>query len=147
MERVKNPTKPSDKLRMNNLFAWNPAYTVGCAEIDQQHQQLFAMAGDLHKAMMERRGKEVLADLLKRLVAYTKYHFSTEERRMQESGYPHYMQHRTEHVKLTQQVIEFEEKVRKGEAAVSIEILKFLSDWLTHHIQRSDQKLASHLGK
>jgi len=128
-----------------SLFAWNPAYSVGCAEIDEQHQQLFKMADDLHCAMMDRRGKEALDGLLKSLVSYTVYHFATEERKMSESGYPNYLQHRTEHVKLTDRVLEYQQKVLSGEKPMSIEVMQFLSDWLKHHIQGSDQKLSAHL--
>ncbi|HTS74990.1 MAG TPA: bacteriohemerythrin [Bryobacteraceae bacterium] len=128
-----------------SLFAWNPAYSVGCAEIDEQHQQLFQMADDLHRAMLERRGKETIGGLLKRLVAYTVYHFSAEERQMKQSGFPNYIEHHAEHVKLTQRVVEYQEKVLKGETSVSIEVLQFLSDWLKHHIQGSDQKVGAHL--
>lgn len=105
------------------------------------------MADDLYCAMKERRGKDVIADLMKRLVAYTKYHFSAEERRMTESGYPGYLQHHAEHVKLTDRVVEFQDKVVKGEATVTMDVLQFLSDWLKHHIQGSDQKVGSHLKK
>ena len=128
-----------------SLFNWNPAYSVGCDEIDQQHKQLFQLADDLHRAMSEGRAKKALAGLLKRLVDYTAYHFSTEERRMTESGYPNYVQHHAEHVKLTERVLEYQKKVLSGETAVSIEVLQFLSDWLKHHIQASDQKLSVYL--
>ncbi|HUA84170.1 MAG TPA: bacteriohemerythrin [Bryobacteraceae bacterium] len=128
-----------------SLFTWNPAYSVGCVEIDKQHQQLFKMADDLHRAMVERHGKEAIAGLLKRLVDYTVYHFSAEEQRMTESGYPHYQQHHAEHVKLTERVLDYQKKVLSGETAVSIEVLRFLSDWLKHHIQGSDQQVGAHL--
>ncbi|HML17250.1 MAG TPA: bacteriohemerythrin [Bryobacteraceae bacterium] len=128
-----------------SLFAWSPQYSVGCAEIDQQHQKLFKMADDLHQAMSERRGRAVITDLLKRLIDYTVYHFATEEKRMQESGYPNYPQHRVEHVKLTDRVMAFQKKVVSGETMISIDVLQFLSDWLKHHIGESDQKLGTHL--
>lgn len=128
-----------------SLFAWSPQYSIGCAEIDEQHQQLFRMADELHQAMTARRGKEVLAALLKKLVAYTKYHFASEEKRMKESGYPGYPQHHEEHVKLTNRVLDYEKKVLNGETAISIEVLQFLSDWLKHHIQGSDVKVGAHL--
>lgn len=128
-----------------SLFQWDPAYSVGCAEIDQQHQQLFQMADDLHRAMTERRGKEAAARLMTRLVAYTKYHFASEEKRMAASGYSLYLQHRDEHSKLTDRVIVLQEKVNRGEAALSVDVLHFLSDWLKHHIQGSDQRLGAHL--
>ena len=49
------------------LFAWNDAYTLAVPEIDRQHQQLFAYAGQLHSAMMAGQGREVLAPFLANL--------------------------------------------------------------------------------
>ena len=58
------------------LFAWNDAYTLAVPEIDRQHQQLFAYAGQLHSAMMAGQGREVLAPILSNLIAYTRAHFA-----------------------------------------------------------------------
>jgi len=128
-----------------SLFVWNDSYSVGSVEIDGQHQKLFNMADELHRAMSEGRGKEALSGLLQRLVAYTRHHFAYEERAMRDHAYPGYLQHRMEHEKLTGQVLEFQNKVARGQATVTIEIMKFLSDWLRHHIQVSDQKLATYI--
>lgn len=103
------------------------------------------MADDLHRAMLAGHGKDVIADLLKRLIDYTVYHFAAEERRMTESGYPDYLQHHAEHTKLTGQVLEFQKKVLGGGPSVCIDLLKFLSEWLKHHIQGSDQRVGAHL--
>jgi len=128
-----------------SLFVWNDSYSVGSAEIDEQHQKLFHIADELHRAMLERRGKEALNGLLQRLVAYTRHHFACEERAMRDHAYPGYLQHRMEHEKLTGQVLEFQNKVTRGQATVTIEIMTFLSDWLRNHIQLSDQKLGKHM--
>jgi hemerythrin-like metal-binding protein len=128
-----------------SLFVWKRDYAVGCAEVDEQHERLFHMADELHRAMLERRGKEALASLLKRLLAYTEYHFASEERLMQETGYTGYLPHRREHVKLTEQVLEYQNRMSGGESQIAIDLMKFLSDWLKHHIQGSDVKFAAHL--
>jgi hemerythrin len=136
--------KLADKSGMS-LFVWKPEYSVGCTEIDEQHQQLFHIADELHRAMMERRGREALAGILKRLLAYTTYHFGNEERLMRETAYPLYLQHHLEHEKLTNVALEHQRKVLAGESALSIDVLQFLSNWLRIHIGASDQKLAAHL--
>jgi hemerythrin len=130
-----------------SLFVWNQNYSVGHPAIDEQHKQLFQMADDLHAAMLEGRGKEALAGLFSRLVTYTRYHFSTEEGIMRENGYPGYVLHHMEHEKLTQQVLDLQRKVASGRAAVTMEIMQFLSDWLRNHIQISDQKVSAHIRK
>ena len=64
---------------------------------------------------------------------------------MSEAGYPGYLQHRAEHVKLTQEVIDYQNRVVRGEIAVSVNVLKFLGDWLRQHIRESDQKVGAYL--
>ncbi|HUK19520.1 MAG TPA: bacteriohemerythrin [Bryobacteraceae bacterium] len=126
-------------------FEWKSEYSVGCTEIDKQHQQLFAMAGELHRAMLEARGSDVLASLLNRLVDYTSYHFASEERQMRHFAYPGYEHHQQEHAKLTAQVLDYQQQVVSGRIAASVGVMMFLSEWLKNHIQQSDQKLGAHL--
>jgi hemerythrin len=128
-----------------SLFVWKPEYSVGCAEIDQQHEKLFRIADELHRAILEQRSKEALAGLLKRLVDYTLYHFASEERLMQDYGYMKYLPHHVEHVRLTGRILEYLSVISKGDSAVTFDLLQFLSDWLQHHICGSDQKLGAHL--
>ena len=128
-----------------SLFIWKPEYSVGCAEIDQQHEKLFHMADELHRAMLEGRAREAVVGLLKRLVAYTEYHFASEELLMQATGYTGYLAHRLEHVKLTEQVLEYQKKMSRGETPMPVEMMKFLADWLKYHIQGSDLKLGVHV--
>lgn len=135
-----------DKSGMS-LFAWNEKYSVGYAEIDEQHKQLFKMADDLHAAMVEGRGKESLSGLFSRLVTYTRHHFSTEERIMRENAYPGYVQHHMEHEKLTRQVLDLQRNVATGRATVTTEVMQFLADWLRNHIQISDQKVSVFIKK
>jgi hemerythrin len=130
-----------------SLFVWKTEYSVGCVNIDREHEQLFHIADELHRAMMERRGKEILDGLLKRLIAYTSYHFGNEERLMHDSAYPLYLQHRIEHAKLTAQVLDYQKRLLDGGTILSVDVMNFLSAWLKHHIQGSDQKLSAHLSR
>ena len=67
---------------MKDMFEWSNNYSVGIGSIDAQHQNLFAIARELHAAMTAGQGKASLARILDRLVQYTAVHFAHEERLM-----------------------------------------------------------------
>jgi hemerythrin len=124
------------------MFDWKPEYSVKIPAIDAQHKRLFALAGELHDAMSHGRSADVLEQSLARLVDYTKDHFAAEERLMDAYKYSELPAHRMEHEKLTAQVMEFQEKFRRRQALLSVELLQFLKTWLEKHISGSDQKYA-----
>ncbi len=61
------------------MFEWKQEYSVGIQSIDAQHQQLFAIAHELYKAMTAGQGKSALSRILDRLVQYTAMHFAHED--------------------------------------------------------------------
>lgn len=122
------------------FMTWNDSYSVGVKTIDQQHAGLFAMVNELHSAMMNGQAKEVVGPLLEKLVKYTVEHFDYEERMMQAAKYPDLEAHRKHHANLKQQVGDFMARYKRGDGTVNIELLKFLSNWLTKHIQREDKQ-------
>jgi hemerythrin len=127
------------------LFAWNDAYAVGVPEIDRQHQQLFAYAGQLHSAMIAGNGREVLGPILAGLITYTRAHFATEERLMQQSRFAGYAEHKAEHDALTRRVLRLQQEFDAGRVALTVEVMNFVRDWLARHITGTDQQLGDHL--
>lgn len=128
-----------------SMFNWKPEYSLGHADIDRQHQKLFELASDLHSAMLHGKGKEATSKTLSDLIAYTKLHFSNEERLMQMHHYPEYVRHKAFHDDLTARVVEFQKNFEAGRAALSVDLLQFLKDWLQHHIGETDRKVAAFL--
>src|SRR5262249_11777863 len=124
-----------------SMFQWKQEYSVDHSEIDSQHQSLFQLADALHSAMTTGKGKDVLNKTLLDLIAYTKRHFASEERLMQQYHYPEYGQHKAQHDELAARVIEFQKNFVAGKIAITIELLHFLKDWLAHHIAQSDHKI------
>jgi hemerythrin len=137
-------TEAADSQHMS-LFQWSEAYSVGHPDIDSQHKRLFQLAEQLHAAMTAGKGKQILSTTLGNLIAYTKRHFADEEILMQSNRYPFYQQHRAEHVALTEKVVQFQKSFEADRAAVSGELMHFLSNWLTHHIGASDKKVGAYL--
>ena len=125
------------------MFEWKPEYSVQIPDIDAQHQQLFALAATLHTAMMQGKGMAVLAKALADLLNYTRKHFADEERLMAQYQFPDIEKHKVEHAKLTAQVVEFQDRFRRKEAFLTVDLMQFLKTWLAQHISRSDQKYAA----
>jgi len=127
------------------MFEWKDEYSVRVISIDNQHQTLFRLAGELHAAMVAGQARGVLAKTLDRLVQYTAMHFAHEERLMRLHNYPDLPAHRAEHQALTTQVLKLQADFQGGKATITIQLLQFLKDWLEKHIKGSDLKYAPFL--
>lgn len=82
---------------------------------------------------------QAFRELLDSLVAYTQYHFSTEEMYFRRFSYPEAADHIEEHRKFTEKVLDVKERLDRKQLVLSLEITTFLKDWLTHHIKASDK--------
>jgi len=140
------PATAGWRVRMS-LLTWNDTYSVGVKTIDQQHSGLFAIVNELHAAMMNRQAKNVMGALLDKLVKYTQEHFAYEERMMDSSKFPGSETHKAHHVELTKQVVEFMGRYKRGDTMVNVELLRFLSEWLTKHIQKEDKEYGPWLAR
>ncbi len=128
------------------LMEWNDKLSVGVDMIDGDHKRLVAMVNELHDAVLQARGKEVLGKVLDGLISYTKTHFGREEVEMAKFKYPKAPDHLREHAALAKQVLDVQAKYKAGNTAVlSMEVMAFLRDWLLKHIQHSDKALGAFL--
>lgn len=127
------------------LLTWDARYRLDIAEIDRQHQKLFALFNELYEAMQDGHGDEIVGKILERVVDYTAYHFAYEEKLFREHGYPGDAAHRTEHAKLTEQAKTLVARHKAGQGDVALATLKFLCDWLNEHILGSDRNFAPFL--
>jgi len=127
------------------FFAWSDGYSVGIRDIDEQHKKLVTLVNQLYEAMQGGKASDVLGTILGELIRYTKYHFSAEEKLMETHAYPELAAHKQEHMDLTEKVIELENKFKAGKVTISLEVGKFLKEWLLRHIQGTDKKYGPYL--
>lgn len=130
-----------------SAFVWEDKYSLQIAEIDRQHQKLFALFNELYDAMQQGHGDEVIGKVLTSVVDYTAYHFAFEEKLLHEAGFQDEAAHRAEHARLTEQAKALAQKVKVNQAGSTVPIatLKFLGDWLARHILVSDKGFAPFL--
>lgn len=129
------------------LMSWNSDLSVGVKALDGQHSVLFNMVNELHAAMMQGQAKSATGSLLGKLLKYTRDHFSAEEKLLAATNYPGLARHRMQHFELTKQVEEFTARYERGECSINVRLLKFLSDWLTRHIQHEDKEYGPWLNR
>lgn len=119
------------------IIEWNVRYLVGIREIDQHHKHLVELLNRTYDEF--RGGANIELAVVDELVDYAGYHFACEERWMAESSYPKLSEHKEEHALFTSRIVEFQSKYRRNES-VSVEVLWFLCNWVTHHILETDAK-------
>lgn len=122
------------------LVVWSDKLSVGVKSLDDQHAVLFKYINELHAAMMRGQARNMVGDLLEKLLDYTRKHFAEEEAMLAKSSYPGLLQHKVLHRGLTQQVEDYIALHKAGDLMVGSQVSKFLSEWLTTHILESDQE-------
>jgi methyl-accepting chemotaxis protein/hemerythrin len=124
----------------DGIMQWADDLSVNIREIDEQHLRLIDLINKLHNAMRTGKGKQATVKVLEELKDYTVFHFSTEEAMFEEHSYSGMINHVATHKSFVNKVIEFEEKILSGKAAVTMEVMNFLKDWLVKHIKGVDRK-------
>jgi hemerythrin len=122
------------------LMTWNSRYSVGVKSLDSQHTVLFDILNELHGAMMRGQAQTMTGPLLRKLVDYTRTHFTAEEGMLENAKYPGLTDHRALHRDLIKQVGDYSSRFERGEIALNLHLLNFLRDWLTNHIQKVDHQ-------
>lgn len=130
-----------------SFINWETKFSVNVAEIDAEHKRLIAMINKLHDAMKIGQGKEALSAILDDMTNYAVHHFHTEEGYMEKFNYPEYSKHKQEHDDFVAKVSDFREKFERDELLLSIEVMRFLSDWLRNHIMGSDQRYSNYFNQ
>lgn len=120
---------------------WGPEYSVHINKIDEQHKKLVGIINKLYEALADETGlKEFIRKVIEDLLDYTNYHFGTEEDLMRNSGHPNFLEHKAEHDSFVKKVLEFQENYKKGNIlALRSDVIRFLRDWLLHHILTVDK--------
>ena len=127
------------------LMNWSSKYSVGVETLDNQHKNLLKALNDLHAASMKGIANEVAGPLLGRIVSIASAHFSAEERLMESIRFPGLAGHRTKHQELTGKIAEFTSRHEKGDKTTYTQLLYFMRDWQTKHMQTEDQEYAGWL--
>jgi len=124
---------------------WTQEYTAHDAGIDREHQVLFGLVDRLHQAMLKGQGTEVLGMLLAELTKFVGNHFANEEKIMAAMRYPEMLAHVQQHDQIRRRMEGVAARFERGETAITIELMLFLSDWLSNHTMVTDRRLGDYI--
>ena len=127
------------------VIVWKTIYETGIVAMDDEHRGLIREINRLYEAVRDKRGEEVLDDILTMLEGYTREHFRHEETLMAEYHYPALDEHRRVHQELVAAVHRLKEDAQTDKENLARELLQLLRNWLLGHIVNVDKKYGAYL--
>ena len=119
---------------------WIPEYSVGNADLDEQHKVLFTMINDF----FHQSDKESAILLFQNLSSYIDLHFEAEESLLRQINYPDTDGHIKKHADLRGKFTLLEGKLDDYDIEVHHKIGIFLYNWLAKHILEEDMDYKSY---
>ena len=122
------------------LFTWKPEYSVHEAELDSHHQKLFSILNSVYENVMNSSELECILPMVDELLAYTRYHFSSEVEYMRAKGMPGIDEHIAEHMEFTHKIETLRTSYHNNDLEVSSDLIIVLGEWLLKHVIKEDRK-------
>lgn len=125
-------------------LSWNDHFIVGLDTVDEQHKYLLGLIDKFSDLLAENRVEfKDIESLVKELSEYTFYHFSEEEKIMENVGIDnrHIKRHKEKHRDFLEEVNSMASNVIEDNQTSTKHLLDFLTHWLVYHILGSDQNM------
>ncbi len=128
---------------------WTTALSVGIAELDAQHQEVFRRARRLLDAMAPGAPAQEIPTAIEALQAYAVEHFCVEEAWMRDARFPGYVRHKAEHDRFIEDLhaLAREHASRGRSAFESLRAAQWLSQWLDEHVSGTDAEMGRFLAR
>lgn len=134
----------------SDFIRWEKRFELGIPVIDAQHKRLVALCNDLYLTIvrnkyrvMQPEWQEAFSDALRATVDYITTHFSDEEKLLSAVGYAELDSQKSQHRAFTAQIARTLKTFHQTTFQDAIEFVKFLYDWILHHIAVSDKQYVS----
>ncbi|MBW6409556.1 bacteriohemerythrin [Clostridium weizhouense] len=131
-------------------FEWKERYKLNIDEIDKQHRRLMDIGKKAYEIAVIDDGYDRYDEILTiidELLEYTKYHFEYEEEMLKKYDYKHIHSQEEEHSFYVYKIdqVASREDIDDNQRKVILEIIDFLSQWISTHIMISDREYAVYL--
>ncbi len=129
------------------LYEWKESYSVEIKSIDDDHKGIFRIINKLFDSISHGKANDILDETLHQLIDYTKTHFKREELYFTTTNYPETLEHKLQHEMFVDKISSLKKDFENGNKEKSLELIRYLSDWLINHILISDKRYMQHLKK
>ena len=125
----------------------DPSRLIGVPILDQQHEELVALLGQLAKEPDALITSESVVDMMTLLMKKLPEHFHDEETYMKSCGMPAILvkDHVDRHTKIAEELahLQFDSMHNRG-VKVS-DIVRVVNDWILHHIDNVDLEIRKYI--
>lgn len=119
---------------------WNDDLRVGVSLFDDEHHEMMDLLNEMRMKISEGDSEIEITEAFKAFVECGVTHFAHEEELMDEWEYPERNEHKIEHDDLLRKVHEIYEQYEDGKKAYSLELVRYLYDWMILHLKKTDRK-------
>lgn len=135
-----NITVPQFIYNEKEIIQWGPKFMLGVDLIDTQHKKWIYFINKFFYSLISKDDDKKLSDTLVELKEYTEFHFSFEEKYMNEFSYNDLNNHKIEHKKFIDTLNEYFSEYISGDYTTIQKIVYFLREWVYHHVLTTDVK-------
>ncbi|OGR70462.1 MAG: hypothetical protein A2X40_09235 [Elusimicrobia bacterium GWC2_65_9] len=128
-------------------LSWDQSYSVGVAELDSHHQELFKLLNHFLDLAGKDYKSEVVTEALTKMTQYACLHLDREEELLREHGYPNFAGHKEQHARYKAKTVELCMGLMAGKSDPPAEIGSFLRDWWNGHVLKNDMEYKSFLNE
>ena len=122
------------------LLLWDEKFSVHNEALDKHHKRLFELCNETFKLIDQENKIPVYstAKVISELYLYAIFHFSEEEKLLEQSNYPKLEAHKKLHQSFIDKLDQLKKQYENDDVLIDYDILNFLSDWLIYHILEVD---------
>ena len=129
------------------VLEWRPEFETGIADVDHEHRELIDLINSLHDELGKDAPDETVGAFLGEIFARISAHFALEESIMRKHNYDQYIDHKTDHEKLLDDIRDIMDDFESGEFVAYDEALaEVVHDWFVDHFKTKDARLHNKLG-
>jgi hemerythrin len=127
------------------ILVWSDEYCINVAEIDAQHKKLLEYVNKLHAGVEAQIDKKELRRLVLELVDYTRFHFATEEKLMEEHAMEGVANHQNDHESLLRHLVGIVDAISEQKRPAFYSQYDVSNDWFLAHILGFDKNMGAFL--
>ena len=129
------------------LIEWRSDFETGVPDVDHEHKELIDLINQLHDQMGGEAEPAEISAFLGEVFARISAHFALEESVMRKHQYDQYIEHKTDHEKLLDDIRDIMDDFETGKYNNYDEALSSaVRDWFVDHFKTKDARLHKMLG-
>ena len=122
---------------------WRDEYSVGIAEIDDQHKGVIDLFAVIDAAIDNREGWSDVFFKLEKLREHARFHFALEESLMRMHGYPKQAEHVDHHKHFMDKLDQLQMTTLSRQ--VTMNTISYLNHWYADHMQTQDRDFVRYI--